>query len=63
MIGLSYRLVHLLNRVSYFANEAEVLYPAKCDRDRMLVKGSRVCTVPRPERDLSLSISQTSDML
>ena len=47
------------NRVTYSANE--VLYPVKWDR--MLVKGSWVCTIPRHERDLFRSISQTPDML
>ena len=48
-----------VNRVTCFANE--VLYPVKWDR--MLVKGSRVCTIPCHERDLFRSISQTPDML
>ena len=47
------------NRVTCFANE--VLYPVKWDR--MLVKGSRVCTIPRHERDSFWSISQTPDMV
>ena len=42
-----------VNRVTCSANE--VLYPVKWDR--MLVKGSRVCTIPRHERDLFRSIS------
>ena len=47
------------DRVTCSANE--VLYPVKWDR--MLVKGSWVCTIPRHERDLFRSISQTPDML
>ena len=47
------------NRVTCSANE--VLHPVKWDR--MLVKGSRVCTIPRHERDLFRSISQKPDML
>ena len=47
------------NRVTCSANE--VLYPVKWDR--MLVKGSRVCTIPRHERDLFRSISRKPDML
>ena len=43
------------NRVICSANE--VPYPVKWDR--MLVKGSRVCTIPRHERDLFRSISKT----
>ena len=38
-----------------------VLQPVKWDR--MLVKGSRVCTIPRHERDLFRSISQQPDLL
>ena len=48
-----------VNRVTCSANE--VLYSVKWDR--MLVKGSRVCTIPRHERDLFQSISQQPDML
>ena len=47
------------NRVICSANE--VPYPVKWDR--MLVKRSRVCTIPRHERDLFRSISQKPDML
>ena len=47
------------NRVTCSANE--VLYPVKWDR--MLVKGSRLCTIPRHERDLFRSISQKLDLL
>ena len=48
-----------VNRVTCSANE--VLYPGKWDR--MLVKGSSVCTIPCHERDLFRSISQKPDML
>ena len=48
-----------VNRVTCSANE--VLYPVKWDR--MLVKGSRVCTIPRHERDLFRSISRKPNML
>ena len=47
------------NRVTCSANE--VLYPVKWDR--MLVKGSRLCTIPRHERDFFRSISQKLDLL
>ena len=47
------------NRVTCSANE--VLYPVKWDR--MLVKGSRLCTIPRHERDLFRSVSQKLDLL
>ena len=47
------------NRVTCSANEE--LYPVKWDR--MLVKGSRVCTISRHERDLFRSISRKPDML
>ena len=47
------------NRITCSANE--VLHPVQWDR--MLVKGSRVCTIPRHERGLFWSISQTPDML
>ena len=46
------------NRVTCSANE--VLYPVKWDR--MLVKGSMECTIPRHEQDLFWPISQTPDM-
>ena len=42
------------NRATCSANEE--LYPVKWDR--MLVKGSWMCTIPRHERDLFRSISQ-----
>ena len=45
------------NRVTCSTNE--VLYPVK--RDHMLVKGARVCIIPRHERDLFRSISHRSD--
>ena len=48
-----------VNRVTSSANE--VLYLVKWDR--MLVKGSRACTIPRYERDLFRSISQKPDLL
>ena len=47
------------NRVTCSVNE--VIYPVKWDR--MLVKRSRVCTIPRHERDLFRPISQKTDML
>ena len=47
------------NRVTCSANE--VLYPVKWDH--MLVKGARVCIIPRHERDLFRSISQKPDTL
>ena len=46
-------------RVTCSANE--VFYPVKWDH--MLVKGSRVCTIPRHERDLFRSIPQTPNVL
>ena len=49
------------NRVTCSANE--VLYPVKCKWDHMLVKGARVCIIPRHERDLFRPISQKPDTL
>ena len=47
------------NRVTYSANK--VLHLVKWDL--MLVKGSRVCTIPCHERYLFRSITQKPDML